>query len=105
MDQVAIEKEVSAELETAMVSFCKTHEISQGWSVAQHAKFQLGLVMDVVDSGDAITPEEAKFRIFLILRKLANYSAWRQAHEGEGQPLKAGSGKKSANLASEYAQL
>lgn len=100
MDMTIVEKEVTAELETEMTGFCKRQEITQGWSVAQHAKFQHGLVMDIVDSG--LEADETKFRIFLVLRKTANYSAWRQAHEGDGQPLRAGTGKKQTNLLAEY---
>lgn len=97
-----VEAEVVAGLETDMAAFCKERGVSQGWSVAQHAAFQHRSVMDVVESGDAITAEEAKFRLFVILRRTANYSAWRQAHEGTGQPLAKGSGRGSKSLLDEY---
>lgn len=102
---VRAEAEVKAGLETSMVAFCTRHNIVRSWSVAQHAKFQHGEVMDVVETGDAIDADEAKFRIFVILRTTANYSAWRQAHEGEGKPLAAGTGRGTKSLVGEYGDL
>ena len=105
MDQATmakVEVEVKAQLETSMRDFCKRKGIVQGWSVAQHAAFVHGEVMDVVESGDAVEADEAKFRIFVILRTTANYSQWRQAHEGPGQPLLAGIGRGTKSLLAEY---
>lgn len=103
MDNTKIEAEVKAGIEAEMVVFCKRKGIMKGWSVAQHAAFQLGLVMDVVESG--LEVEETKFRIYVILRTLANYSAWRQSHEGPGKPLEAGTGRGTKSLAGEYGMV
>lgn len=103
MDNAKIELEVKKAIEAEMVEFCKRKAIVRGWSVAQHAAFQLGLVMDVVESG--LEVEETKFRLYVILRTLANYSAWRQSHEGEGKPLAAGVGRGTKSLAGEYGMV
>lgn len=111
VEMAKVEQEVKQSVEKEMTGFCETNGITAGWSVAQHAKFQLGLVMDVVETGDAIDAEEAKFRLYVILRTLANYSAWRQAHERDGTaktahlPLAAGTGRGMKSLAGEYAGL
>lgn len=98
-----LEAEVKAFTETEMTGFCTRHAITKGWSVLQHTKFQHGLVMDVVES--ELDGEETKFRIFVILRMTANYSAWRQAHEGDGKPLAAGTGRGTRSLAGDYASM
>lgn len=97
-----IEAEVGAALETEMREFCTRKGIVQGWSVAQHAQFQHGQLMDVIETAGAIEEDEVKFRVFIILRKTANYSAWRQAHEGDGKPLAKGAGRGSKSLLAEY---
>lgn len=105
MDKNKIEAETNAALEADMVAFCEKQGIVRGWSVANHAKFQFQTLADIIDSnttGDGMMSEETKFRVFLVLRKTANYSAWRQAHEGEGKPLAAGVGRGGKSLAAEY---
>lgn len=101
-DMQKVEVEVKQSLETDMRAFCTEKGITQGWSVSQHTAFVHRNVMDVVESGDALEAGEAKFRIFVILRTTANYSAWRQAHEGDGQPLRAGAGRGTKSLLAEY---
>lgn len=104
--QAQIEVSVKAHIETEMVAFCTEKKIVKGWSVGQHAAFTHRLVVELLESdvdgalGDP--SDETKYSLYVVFRTLANYSAWRQSHEGEGQPLQAGTGRGTKSFAAEY---
>ncbi len=101
-----LEAEVKAHIELEMVAFCTEKGIVKGWSVAQHAAFMQRLVVELLESdveGEIGAPgDTTKFSLYVVFRTLANYSQWRQAHEGEGKPLQAGTGRGQKSLAGEY---
>lgn len=82
--------------------FCKTNNITAGWSGVQHVK----LVAQTLFNALGIESKEDKLEVYNILDQTYNQSAFRQTLERKGVLAKTEGGKRqSTDLASKYGNM